>query len=85
MKLLGGADGGGRTHTTLRLPDFESSAILHIAAKNKVLLDVVPVLYMIVGVGVVGTGQDATEGTRFSLCKRNIELGVCSNADITST
>ena len=21
-----GADGGGRTHTTLRLPDFESSA-----------------------------------------------------------
>src|SRR6266446_2768479 len=24
--ILGGADGGGRTHTSLRIPDFESSA-----------------------------------------------------------
>jgi hypothetical protein len=24
--IIDGADGGGRTHTTLRLPDFESSA-----------------------------------------------------------
>src|SRR5579864_6092241 len=26
LGFLGGADGGGRTHTLLRVPDFESSA-----------------------------------------------------------